>query len=194
MVDVAVGRHIRCAAERRVMDALCLDVVWEAQRELHVIAQSVVGRDLIVGDAEANFVEMRRNRFRRALRRDVRTFGYVRRVERTVRGVEREAPCSWRHDRFLPCSAGEVGIRSGRSGVSRGEKSESDQRCDGESPHQPRSALAIAASTSSHIPPVTAVTKFPFASYTRMYGNASAWKSRVACFAAALSHLPMLTR
>src|SRR5205085_11285309 len=35
-------------------------------------------------------------------------------------------------------------------------------------------ALSIAPSTSSHIPPLTAVTNLPFASYTPTYGSAAA--------------------
>src|SRR5207245_4102895 len=124
----------------------------------------------------------------------IRTRGDVFSVERAVSGGEGEAPRSRRRDRFLTCSAGEVGICSGRSGV-RGRKEEQGAQCCDEQPaHQRASALAIAARTSSHIPPVTAVTNFPLPSYSRMYGSASARNSRVACFAASLSHLPMLTR
>jgi hypothetical protein len=81
-----------------------------------------------------------------------------------VRDIERHAPLPGGDDLLAP-STGEVGIRSGRSGPGGGR--EAEHQDDGEqnaAAHQRFFAFSIAPSTSSHIPPVTAVTKFPFAS------------------------------
>src|ERR1043165_1246198 len=146
---------------------------------------------------------VRRDERRGAFRRDVRTLGDVRRVERAVRDVERHAPVLHRNDRGLTCSAGEVGVGSGGSGEGRARECRM-QNAECEKDEQTNSAFSIlhsafhlafssASSISSHIPPVTAPTNFPFGAYTRTYGSAAA-PSDVACRAAALFHLPMLTR
>jgi hypothetical protein len=123
------------------------------------MTNAVIGLQFEMGEAEGDHVFVRTDQCGGAFRRDVRTLGYMRREERSLRGRQRDAPMIDADDVGLTCSAGEVGIRSGRSGM-RGA-SEKNERRDHEENAFHRDALSIAASTSSHIPPVTGVTNLP---------------------------------
>jgi hypothetical protein len=59
------------------------------KRKLHVVSQAVIGRQFVVSEAEADFVEMGRNDAGGAFdRRNVGTRGDMLRIERAVGGGE----------------------------------------------------------------------------------------------------------